>query len=347
METGMRSFASDNNSGASPEIMAALIAANDGHAIGYGDDVYTERASALFKGEFGEKAEAFFVLNGTGANVLSLSLAARPGSCVYCAEGAHIAVDEAGAPEAAGIKVKPLASRNGKLLPSSLAEALENREFIHASRPACVSISECTEIGTVYRPEEIAALAEIAHGAGLALHMDGARIANAAVRLGLPFRAFTTDVGVDILSFGGTKNGLVFGEAVVALDPFFAEDAPFLRKTRLQLASKMRFISAQFEVYLRDGVWKRNGAAANGAASRLAGLIRDIPGLALVGEVETNALFARLPGAAAEALRKRYFFYDWEGGLARWMTSFDTSEADIEGFAAALRDAMREAGSGR
>jgi threonine aldolase len=340
MGEGLRSFASDNNSGASPEILAALAAANLGHAVGYGDDAWTRRAAALFKTEFGPRSEAFFVINGTGANVLALSLAARPGGAVLCAEGAHIAVDEAGAPEAAGLKTLPLDSVMGKLKPEALEEALGDPTNIHAARPLCVSISQCTELGTVYSPEEIRRLSEIAHGAGLALHMDGARIANAAVALDLPFRAFTTEAGVDLLSFGGTKNGLFFGEALVTLDPRFAADLPFLRKTRLQLASKMRFISAQYEAYLGEGLWKRNASAANAAARRLAALIADLPSVEIVNRIETNAVFARLPRKAAEALRKDYFFYDWEGGLVRWMTSFDTTEADIQGFAAALRAAL-------
>ena len=337
MANGIRSFASDNNSGASPEIFEALRLANFDHAVGYGDDEWTRGAESLFQAEFGPRAKAYFVFNGTGANVLALSLACRPGSAVLCAEGAHASVDEAGAPEAAGIKVIPLGSRAGKLLPEALEEALESKADLHRSRPMAVSISEATELGAVYRPSEIAELAEIAHRAGLYLHMDGARIANAAVGLGLPFKALSSEVGVDLLSFGGTKNGLLYGECLVVLNPELAEDAPFLRKTRLQLASKMRFIAAQYEAYLGQGLWKRNAEASNRAARLLADSISGLPGIRIVNEVETNALFVSLPKAAAEGLRRKYFFYDWEGGLVRWMTSFDTTEADVSGFAELLK----------
>lgn len=337
METSMRSFASDNNSGASPEILAALGAANRDHAVGYGDDPWTRRAEALFQEEFGPKSKAFLVFNGTGANILSLSLASRAGSAVLCGKGAHIDVDEAGAPEAAGMKALPLASKDGKILPEALEEALHGGDHaIHAPRPACVSISQPTELGALYTPAETARLAELAHSHGLALHMDGARIANAAVALGLPFKAFTADQGVDILSFGGTKNGLLFGEAVVVLNPRYAEDAPYLRKTRLQLASKMRFIGAQYEAYLSQGIWKRNAQASNAAAARLAGLLSTRPRIKVVNKVEINALFATMPSGAIESLREKYFFYDWEGGLVRWMTSFDTTEADLQGFVSTL-----------
>ena len=344
MEPSMRSFASDNNSGASPEIMAAIAEANRGHAVGYGDDPWTARALELFRAEFGPASEAFLVFNGTGANVLALSLAARPGSSILCAEGAHLDVDEAGAPEAAGLKPLAVESSHGKLLPEALEEKLASLRGIHAARPAAVTISQPTELGTVYTAKEIGRIAEIAHGAGLALHMDGARIANAAVALGLPFRAFTTEPGVDLLSFGGTKNGLLFGEAVVALEPRYAEDAPYLRKTRLQLASKMRYIAAQYEAYLGQGLWKRNAEAANAAAARLAGRLACLPEVVLAHPVETNALFVGLPPAAAERLRAKYFFYDWEGGLVRWMTSFDTTEADLEGFSRELASALEAAG---
>jgi threonine aldolase len=338
------SFASDNNSGASPEIMAALAEANRGHAVGYGDDPWTASACARFKEEFGPSAETFFVWNGTGANVLALSLLCGPGSAALCSECAHIFIDEAGAPEAAGIKSLPLpSSPEGKLLPEGLKKGLEDQGNVHKARPACVSISEPTELGAVYSLAEIRELAAIAHGAGLPFHMDGARLANAAVVLGLPFRAFTVDAGVDILSFGGTKNGLLCGEAVVTFRPELAAAAPYLRKARLQLASKMRFISAQYEAYLEGELWRRNAENSNREARRLAARLEDIPGVELLSEPETNAVFARIPRAAAERLRKDFFFYDWENGLVRWMTSFDTSDEDVDLFAAALRAAMGSA----
>ncbi len=334
--TGFRSFGSDNNSGACPEVMEALVASNRDHAVGYGDDPWTARASAAFKAVFGPAAETFFVFNGTGANVLALSLAAGQGQSVLCAEAAHVAVDEAGAPEAnIGCKILPLRSSQGKIMPEALEEALVVLGSVHQSQPSCLSVSQPTELGTLYTMAELSELYEIAHRAGLLVHMDGARYANAAVALGLGLAELAT--GVDLLSFGGMKNGVAFGEALLVLKPALARRVPFLRKTRLQLASKMRFISAQYEAYLSGEVWKRNATAANDATSRLATLVGGLPGLELAYPVETNALFARLPQKAAEGLREEYFFYGWEGGLSRWMTSYDTTEEDIQGFAAALR----------
>ena len=334
-----RSFASDNNSGASPEIIEAIAAANEGHCLGYGEDSWTEKAQASFKREFGASAETFFVLNGTGSNVFALSLIAGPGQSVLCSDVAHIAIDETGAPEAAlGCKIRSLESKDGKILPEALREALTCLGFIHQSQSACLSLSQPTELGTLYSMEEAAELTRIAHAAGLAVHMDGARIANAAVALGRSLREIAE--GVDLLSFGGNKNGVAFGEAVVVLKPELAARAPYLRKTRLQLASKMRFISAQYEAYLKEGLWERNAKAANGAAQRLAAAVAAIGGIELAYPVRTNALFARMPLEAAEAARERSFFYDWEGGLQRWMTSFDTSDGDVDEFAGVLRDSM-------
>jgi threonine aldolase len=334
-----KSFASDNNSGASPEIIEAIAAANEGHCLGYGDDPWTERAVALFKREFGPSSETFFVLNGTGSNVFALSLVAGPGLSVLCSEVAHIAIDETGAPEAAlGCKVLPLRSREGKVLPEALEEALGCIGFIHQSQPACLSLSQPTELGTVYSIEESAELARIAHGAGLIVHMDGARVANAAVSLGASFRELAE--GVDLLSFGGMKNGVAFGEAVVALRPGLAARAPCLRKTRLQLASKMRFIAAQYEAYLGEGLWERNARAANAAALRLEAAARSLAGMEIAFPVQANAVFVRMPPAAAEAARSKSFFYEWEGGLQRWMTSFDTTGADVDEFAGVVREAM-------
>jgi threonine aldolase len=339
----IKSFASDNNSGASPEIIAALAAANEGHALGYGEDKWTERAEALFKAEFGPSSETFFVLNGTGANVFALSLAAGPSQAVLCSDVAHISIDESGAPEAAlGCKIRPVASRDGKVTPEGLEEALSCLGFIHQSQPSCLSLSQPTEVGTLYESEEFAALADIAHKAGLLVHMDGARLSNAAVALGKSFHELAS--GVDLLSFGGMKNGLAFGEAVVVLRPELAARAPCLRKARLQLASKMRFISAQFEAYLSGGLWERNAKAANQAAQRLAVAVRTMGGIVLAFPVRTNALFAKMPSEAAALARGKSFFYEWEGGLQRWMTSFDTSSEDVDEFASILRDAMIERG---
>ncbi len=339
----MKSFASDNNSGACAEVMEAIASANSGHALGYGDDPWTERALASFKREFGPESETFFVLNGTGSNVLALSLVAGPGLSVLCSETAHIAIDETGAPEAGiGCKIKQLESRDGKVQVGALREALACLGFIHQSQPCCLSLSQPTELGTIYSMPELAELADMAHAAGLAVHVDGARLANAAVALGLSFRELSA--GVDLLSFGGMKNGVAFGEAVVVLKPALAARAPYLRKTRLQLASKMRFISAQYEAYLSSGAWERNARAANAAARRLESAVRSMGGIELAFPVEANAIFARMPSEAAESARAKSFFYDWEGGLQRWMTSFDTTDADVDAFAAILRDSLLEPG---
>jgi threonine aldolase len=339
----MKSFASDNNSGASPEIIEAIAAANEGHCLGYGEDRWTEMAQAAFKREFGAGSETFFVLNGTGSNVFALSLAAGPGFSVLCSDVAHIAIDETGAPEAAlGCKVRQLESREGKVRPEALKEALGCIGFIHQPQPSCLSLSQPTELGTLYSLEESAELARIAHAAGLVVHMDGARLANAAVALGASFRELAS--GVDLLSFGGMKNGVAFGEAVVVLKSGLAARAPYLRKTRLQLASKMRFISAQYAAYLDRGLWERNARAANSAARRLEAAVSAMGGIELAYPVRTNALFARMAPDAAEVAREKSFFYDWEGGLQRWMTSFDTTDADVDEFAGILREALLERG---
>lgn len=338
-----KSFASDNNSGACAEVIAAIAAANTGHVLGYGDDPWTERASAAFRREFGGEAETFFALNGTGSNVFALSLATGHGFSVLCSETAHIAIDETGAPEASlGCKVRQLESVAGKVQPKALVEALGCLGFIHQSQPSCLSLSQPTELGTLYSQEEMAELTAIAHKAGLLVHVDGARIANAAVALGLSFRELCT--GVDLLSFGGMKNGVAFGEAMVVLKAGLAARAPCLRKTHLQLASKMRFISAQYEAYLTGGVWERNALAANAAARRLETAVNAMGGIDLAFPVSTNALFARMPQKSAEMARAKSFFYEWEGGLQRWMTSFDTGEADVDEFASILRDSLIEFG---
>lgn len=339
--TGVRSFASDNNAGASPEIIAAIASANSDHAIAYGDDPWTREAELAFKREFGPKAAVYFTFNGTGANVLALSLVTGPGRCVLCAEGAHIDVDEAGAPEAAGIKILPLRTSKGKIGLEAIEEALAVLGVFHHAQPSAISISQASELGTIYTVDEIAAIAALAHSKGLSLHVDGARIANAAVALGITFKELLVDTGVDLVSFGGMKNGVAFGEALVVLRPELALRAELLRKTRLQLSSKMRFVSAQYLAYLGQGIWKRNAEAANTRARELAALVRTIPGVEIIHGPDTNAIFARMPADKAEALKKRYFFYDWEGGLVRWLTSFDTTKADIEGFAAALRACMQ------
>jgi threonine aldolase len=321
--------------------MDALVAANVGHAVGYGDDPWTQRAQALFKKEFGSQTETFFVFNGTGSNVLALSLVAGAGQSVLCSDSAHIAVDEAGGPEAnLGCKILSLRSHEGKVQVEALKEALSVLGSVHQAQPSCLSITQPTELGTLYSVEEMRRLVAVAHGAGLSVHMDGARLANAAVALDLPFRSLATEAGIDILSFGGMKNGVAFGEALIVLNPALAARAPFLRKTHLQLDSKMRYIAAQYEAYLDPGVWKRNAQASMAAARRLEGRLSGLKGFELALPVQSNALFVRIPAKAAGELRKEFFFYDWEGGLQRWMTSFDTSDEDVDNFARAVAAAL-------
>jgi threonine aldolase len=339
-----RAFASDNNAGVHPEVLAAITAANDGHVRSYGHDSYTARAEAIFRRHFGEQASAWFVFNGTAANVLGLQAVTRPHHAVLCAEGAHIQVDECGAPERfTGCKVIPLPTPDGKLRPTDLGRHLQSVGDEHRVQPRVVSISQATELGTVYTPAEVRALADAAHREQLLLHMDGARIANAAVTLGVPFRAFTTDAGVDVLSFGGTKNGLLAAEAVVFPGGQAVPEMPFIRKQGMQLASKMRFLSAQFEAMLGGDLWERNARHANRLARLLADRVRDVPGITITQPVEANGVFARVPSAHIPALQERAFFFVWNADTSevRWMTAWDTTEADVEGFAQAVREIVR------
>jgi len=340
----MKSFASDNNSGVHPLIMKALAAANAGHALAYGQDSLTERALARFKDIFGQEAEAFFVFLGTAANVLSLKALLKPHQAAICAASAHINRDECGAPESiAGCKLLPVQTEDGKLTVEAVRPFLGDLGFEHHSQPACLSITQSTELGTLYTPEEIRTLADFAHENGLRLHMDGSRLANAAAALGVDLAALSVEAGVDVLSFGGAKNGMMFGEAVVFFEPDLAKDFKYIRKQGMQLASKMRFLAAQFEALLDDELWRKNASAANQAAAMLAKTIKDIPGVRITRPVSVNAVFAEIPPRTVEALRREYFFYIWDQTRteARFMTSFDTSEEDVAGFAAALRQASK------
>jgi threonine aldolase len=338
-----RGFASDNNATVHPEVLAAIARVNVGHAKGYGDDEHTRRAEAIFREHFGEQARTFLVFNGTGANVLCLRAACRPWSAVICADSAHLNVDECAAPEAiAGVKLLTAGAEHGRLTPA-LAESLIARVGDeHAAQPRVISISQATELGTLYTPAEIRELAELAHAHELVLHMDGARLTNAAAALDVPLRALCTDVGVDVLSFGGTKCGLLGVEAVVLLAPELGEGFEYLRKQSMQLASKMRFLAAQFEALLSGELWRRCAAHANAMASRLADALRGVPGLTITHPVQTNAVFATIPAAARHALHERFAFYDWDErtGEVRWMCSWDTTDEDVDAFADAVRDAL-------
>lgn len=345
-----RHFASDNNAGVHPEVIAALERANQGHVRAYGDDPWTERAIARMREHFGKDAEVHFVFGGTGANVLGLQCVMQPYHAVVCPETAHIAVDECGAPERfTGCKLIAIATPDGKLRPDQLDPLMHHQGDQHHAQPRVVSVSQATELGTVYRPEELRALSDRAHEHGMLLHVDGARLANAAVSLGVPLRATTTDAGVDVLSFGGTKNGLMGAEAVVFLNGTRAPDFKFVRKSGMQLASKMRFLAAQFEALLADDLWKRSAEHANRMAQRLARAVGGIDGVRLARPVEANGVFVFLPRAAIAPLQERSFFYVWDEATCecRWMTSFDTTEADVDGFAKSVREVVGAAAVAR
>jgi threonine aldolase len=341
--TGRRGFASDNNAGIHPVLLEAMAAANEGHVIAYGGDEYTRKAEIAFRDHFGPEAEVFFVLTGTGANVLSLATFTRSFNSIICAETAHIQVDECGAPEKfTQCKLLPVTTRDGKLTTEGIKKHLHGFGFEHHAQPGAISISQPTEMGTVYTPSEIRALADLAHENKMILHMDGARLANAAVCLDMPFKTFTTDAGVDVLSFGGTKNGMLFGESVVFLKPGRSADFKYLRKQGMQLSSKMRYISAQFETYLTKDIWRINAMHANKMAMLLYEKTVTIPGVRITQKVQANAVFAIIPAHLIEALQEKYFFYVWDEFTSevRWMTSYDTTPEDIEGFSSFLASKM-------
>ena len=335
-----RGFASDNNAGVHPEILKELEVINTGHTLGYGGDIYTKGAEELFKEHLGKDAEVFFVFTGTAANVLGLTSITRSWNSVVTASTAHLETDECGAPEKfTGCKVLTADTPDGKITVDLISKHIHGFDFEHHAQPKVISITQSSEMGTVYTLTEIRKLADFAHSKGLLLHMDGARIANAAVSLNLPFKAFTTDAGVDVLSFGGTKNGMMFGEAVCFLKPGLTEDFKYIRKQGMQLASKMRFISAQFNAYFRNDLWKRNASHSNKMASLLAEKIRDISNIKITQKVESNGIFVIIPHDVAEKVRSQYFFYPWNEEISeyRLMTSWDTTGEDIQSFVDILK----------
>ena len=339
----LRGFASDNNSGIHPEILKSIERANSGHVVAYGDDIYTTRAVSKVREHFGDDVEVFFVLTGTAANVLGLSQITDTYNSIICAETAHINVDECGAPEKySGCKLLPVQTANGKLTIENIKKYIHGFEFEHSSQPKVISISQPTELGTVYSIDETVKLSDYAHNYNMLLHMDGARLSNAAVSLGVGFKELTADAGVDILSFGGTKNGMLFGESIIIINNSLADNFKYIRKQGMQLASKMRFISAQFERYLTDDLWKVNAEHANKMALLLYEELSGLPKIEITQKVESNGVFAVLPGKYIEALQKEYFFYIWdeEKSEVRWMTSFDTTEEDIYGFVKLLRNTV-------
>lgn len=340
-----RGFASDNNSGIHPEILKAIASVNDGHVPGYGNDVYTSEAVARFKQEFGDDSSVFFVFNGTGANVLALAGISRSYHSVICAEDAHIHVDECGAPEKFnGFKLLPVKSVDGKIGLEAIRSQLHGFGFPHHSQPGVISISQVTELGTVYSVDEIKAITTLAHEYGLLVHMDGARLANAAVSLNLPFRAFTRDAGIDVLSFGGTKNGMMIGEAVIFFHREHADNMQYVRKQSTQLYSKMRFVSAQFLAYFENNLWERNARHANRMARLLSDEISQIEGITISKKTEANGVFVIIPEKVIRKLQKEYFFYLWNEKLseARLVTSFDTTEDDVFRFACTLKKQMKD-----
>lgn len=342
-DPAVRGFASDNYAGVHPEVLTAIALANGGHQVAYGEDDYTTHLSSVFRRHFGPAAEVFPVFNGTGANVTSLQAVTERWGAVICAESAHIHVDECGAPErVGGLKLLTVPTADGKLTPELVDRQAYGFDDEHRAQPQVVSLTQTTELGTCYTPQEIAAVCEHAHRLGMTVHMDGSRIANAAATLGVPMARFTTDAGVDILSFGGTKNGLLLGECVVVLSPQRVRSVRYLRKMSMQLASKMRFVSVQFEALLAGDLWLRSAAHANAMARRLDRAVRGIDGVDVVHPVQSNAVFARLPREVGERLQKRYRFYFWDeaAGEVRWMCSFDTTEADVDAFAAAVAEEM-------
>ncbi|MET0451087.1 MAG: low specificity L-threonine aldolase [Mycobacterium sp.] len=348
-DTGYRGFASDNYAGVHPEVLQALAAANGGHQVAYGDDAYTERLQQRIRSEFGVDAAAFPVFNGTGANVVALTAVLPRWGAVIATTTAHIHSDEGGAPErVSGLKLLVVPSADGKLTPELIAREAWGWGNEHRAQPLAVSITQTTELGTLYTPAEVRAIADVAHEHGMALHMDGARIWNAAAALGVPFAAFTSDAGVDVVSFGGTKNGLLGAEAVVVIDPGRVEGMLYLRKLSMQLASKMRFASAQLLALFDGGLGLRSAAHANAMASRLRSALEagiadgDIEGVSFSQVTQANAVFAVLPNEAADRIRERVRFYDWDRAASevRWMCSWDTTADDVDRFVSAIREEL-------
>lgn len=336
-----KGFASDNNSGVHPAIFKAMEAANKGHVVGYGDDPFTQKAINVFKEKFGTDTAVFFVFNGTGANVLSLSTVTQSFHSVICAETAHIQEDECGAPEKfTGCKLIPVEPVQGKLTPATIQPHLKGFEFEHHSQPRVISISQVSEMGTVYQVGEIRALAGLAHKNNMLLHMDGARIANAAISLDLDFKEFTVDCGVDILSFGGTKNGMMMGEAVLFFNPGLTLNTKYIRKQSMQLYSKMRFVGAQFLAYFENDLWKKTAIHANNMAKLLRAEVAKIPEIEITQPVDANGIFAIVPREIIEPLQNSFYFYIWDDTKpeVRWMTSFDTTEKEIFEFVALIKE---------
>jgi threonine aldolase len=336
----IRGFASDNNAGVHPDILKAIESANTGHAVGYGDDDLTKRAIAKFREIFGNQTDVFFVYNGTGANVIAIQALTQSYHAVICPNTAHINVDECGAPEKfCACKLLPVSTTDGKLTIGGIKTYMHGFGFEHHAQPKMISITQATELGTIYSIEEIKEIADFAHQHQMYLHMDGARLANAAAALGCGLKEMTADAGVDVLSFGGTKNGLMFGEAVL----FFNQNTDavkYIRKQSAQLHSKMRFTAAQFLAILSNDLWLKNAHHANKMAQKLAQKLETIKGVQITQKVDSNGVFAIIPKEIIEPLQKEFFFYVWDEDRSevRWMTSFDTQEEDIDKFVELIKE---------
>ncbi len=344
MEINKRGFASDNNAGIHPDILQEIISSNNGHVTGYGSDVYTEGALKIFKEHFGDATETYFVFTGTAANVLGLSAITRSWNSVITASTAHLEGDECGAPEKfIGCKVLVVDTPDGKITTDLIEKHMHGIDFEHHSQPGVISITQSTEMGTVYSVSEIKEIAGFAHARGMLLHMDGARIANAAVSLNMPFKSFTTDAGVDVLSFGGTKNGMMFGESICFLKPGLSADFKYMRKQGMQLASKMRFISAQYLGYFRNDLWRSCASHSNAMAKKLADKLNQVPEVKITQKVQSNGVFLIMPADVAEEIKKHYFFYPWDEKRSEWrlMTSWDTQDEDIENFVTILKNELK------
>ena len=342
-DPAIRGFASDNYSGIHPEVLAAIAAANEGHQVAYGEDAYSQRLQEVFRSHLGEGVQAFPVFNGTGANVVGLQSMLPRWGAVISASTAHINVDEGGAPErVGGMKLLTVPTDDGKLTPELVDREAWGWGDEHRAQPLVVSITQSTELGTLYTVDEIRALADHAHSHGMRLHMDGARVSNAAAALDVPLRAFTRDAGVDVLSFGGTKNGAMLGEAIVVLNPEASDGLIFGRKYSMQLASKMRFVSAQLIALLEGDLWLRSAEHANSMAQRLRAAVEGVDGVTLTQATQANAVFAILPAGVADRLRRSFRFYDWDAAVneVRWMCAFDTTEHDVDEFIGIVREEL-------
>jgi len=338
----MKSFASDNYSGIHPEIFDALQRANSQHEISYGDDIYTQEALTIFKKTFGE-VTVLYAFNGTGANVICLKCCTLPFQAVVCTEYAHILADECGAPtQSIGCSLLSLPTPDGKLTPALIEPLLGRIGNVHNTQPKLISISQSTELGTVYSIKELTELCQFAHANNMYVHLDGARISNAVASLGVSMKAATVDCGIDIMSFGGTKNGLLMGEAVLIFNKELVANAPYYQKQTAQLFSKNRFIAAQFSALLTNDLWLRMASHANLMAQKLAAGVSVLPGVQITRSVDANAVFAIIPTHAIKPLQAKYPFYVWDEKTheLRWMCSFDTTEEEVEGFVASLKELL-------